>query len=840
MTAFGKLGDMEGADAEYARRILLAGPGNLETFTLQARTKETRNAYALAASRGTYNFEGLIARVIDEAKNPSPDNSRLRAEYDVRALLSLARVVANQSSDPEETYNAVQLFKFTNRVFGTGALKRVDRLVFLEALAALGWVRDTEKYSRLFKVSTLDRNQSDLLKANVWANRDRSTHAAMASEHWLDLVNSGYRKSGIETISFAPGEGPLFDRIISGPSEHIVHSAKVTVIVPTFNSGPRIATALRSLVNQTWRNIEILVMDDASPETNDKYLFDWEARDARIRVHKMDVNGGTYRARNYAISYLATGDFITVHDDDDWSHPRKIETQVRQLLARPSLVANMSLLSRATPDLVFTRINNNPVFTQPNYSSLMFRRSPVIDRIGFWDLVNRSADAEFHDRLKAEFGADASGVAGEDILSFLRVRPDSLTSGEIARGYIDRRRLWYQQSSREWHTRAKDEGQSLHVAAFPEAPRPFSAPVNMIGSKNDQDVVELDVLYATDFRFPGGNSSLAAIEIDLLVRAGYRVGMMQLASPVNGPKAFIRPQFLALSQSPLVSVVSTLDEVHAKLTLVRHPSVLQYPEPVRSGVHTDELVVIVNHAPRTNDGLGSIYDLPQVADMAQVIFGRAARFAPESELIRDAMRVETPAESMLPDSWPGIVSIQTNPERRVPPPARVIGRHSRDHVAKWPENVSRLSASYPTSGEFEVRVLGGAETPRKLLGQFPKNWVVHPFGSVAPAEFLADLPFWVYQHNSELVESFGMAAAEAMAAGCVVILPPYMSVNFGGGAVYAEPKDVVPTIEHFIASPDEYYAQRERAALVASERFGPEAFYSRISSLLLDARPLVR
>lgn len=840
MTARGTLGMMTGADAEYARRILAAGPGNLETFTLQARTKETRNAYALAASRGAFKFNDLINWVIDEAKNPSADKSKLREDYDLRALLSLARVVANQASDSEETYHAIQLFKFANRVYGTGALKRVDRLIFLEALAALGWVRDTEKYSRLFKVSMLDRNQPDLLGANVWANRDLSKHAEMASEHWLDLVNSGYRKSGIETISFAPGEGPLFDRIISGPSEHISHSAKVTIIVPTFNSGPRIATALRSLVNQTWRNIEILVMDDASPESNDKYLYEWEARDPRIRVHKMEVNGGTYRARNYAITHLATGDFITVHDDDDWSHPRKIETQVRQLIERPSLVANMSLLSRATPDLVFARINNNPVFTQPNYSSLMFRRSPVIERIGFWDLVNRSADAEFHDRLKAEFGAQAAGVAGEDILSFLRVRPDSLTSGEIARGYIDRRRLWYQQSSREWHTRAKQDGDSLHLAAFPESPRPFSAPVNMIGSKNDQGAVEVDVLYVTDFRFPGGNSSLAAIEIELLVGAGYRVGVMHLASPVNGPKAFIRPQFLALSQSPSVSVVSTLDEVQAKLTLVRHPSVLQYPEPVRSGVHTDELVVIVNHAPRTNDGLGSIYDLPQVADMAETIFGRAAKFAPESELIRDAMRADISAESMSPDTWPGIVSMTTDSERPVLPPARVIGRHSRDHVAKWPESASQLSASYPTSGKYEVRILGGAETPRKLLGKFPSNWVVHPFGALDPAEFLADLPFWVYQHHSELVESFGMAAAEAMAAGCVVILPPYMRVNFGDGAVYAEPKDVVRTIEHFIASPDEYDAQRQRAVTVARTRFGPEAFHSRISALIVGADSVAR
>jgi glycosyltransferase involved in cell wall biosynthesis len=826
---------MHGANAEYARRLLVAGPGNLETFTQQARTRQTRDAFALAASRGSLDYAGLIARVMYESARPEIKQTHPTKTFDQRSFLALARIVANQAATPDETYEASQMFKAAIRGFGTKALKRMDRLVFLESLAALGHVADVEKYTRILSIGALDRNQSALLEANAVAIASGASHAVKPSDRWLDLVNEGYRRSAIETISFAPGEGALFDRILCGPSEHITDGPKVTVIVPTYNSGPRIATALRSLVNQTWRNLEILVMDDASPAENDRYLDEWVARDTRISVHKMSENGGTYRARNYAMTHLVTGDFVTVHDDDDWSHPRKIELQVQQLLDQPELIANMSLLSRATPELVFTRINNNAVFTQPNYSSLMFRREPVVEKVGFWDLVNRSADAEFHDRLKAVFGG-ATGVAGVDPMSFLRVRSDSLTSGEISRGYIDRRRIWYQQSSREWHSRTLSRGGSVRVEAFPSGPRPFSAPKNMIGSKHSQERVEVDVLYVTDFRFPGGNSSLAAAELDLLLQEGYRVGLMQLTSPVNAAQATVLPRFLELAQNPLVSVVSTLDPVHARLTLVRHPSVLQYPEPVRSSIDTDELVVIVNHAPYSRDGLGSLYDLSQVAQMARTIFGRAASFAPESNLIRQSMAGAVLPSSVLSLTWPGIVSMPEVPPTEVPAPRRIIGRHSRDHVAKWPEDPNTMLASYPDSRKYEVRILGGAEKARAILGELPNNWTVHSFGTMEPADFLRDIPFWVYQHHTSLTESFGMAAAEAVAAGCVVILPPYMEASFGEGAVYAEPSAVLGVIESFIADPDAYYAQRARAISFATERFSAQAFLTRVASLLEESR----
>lgn len=829
MIELGVLAKMQGADAEYARRILIGGHGSLESYTLQSRTRATRDAYALAVSRGALTYQPLLARILFEAAHSRLEHSLATKEFDSRAFLSLTRTIASQADSENETYHAVQMFKTALSLWGSKSLSRTDRLIFLEAVAALGYVRDLEKYADRLKVSTFDRNQLNLLTANALIANNLSRHATSPSERWLELVNAGYRDSNIETISFAPGDDALFDRILCGPAEYVESGPKVTVIVPTFNSGSRISTALRSLTNQTWRNLEILVMDDDSPAQNDVFLAEWQERDPRIRVHKMAENGGTYRARNYAVAHLATGEYVTVHDDDDWSHPRKIETQVTDLINDPGRVANMSKLSRATPDLMFTRINNNAIFTQPNYSSLMFRREPVVERIGFWDDVNRSADAEFHDRLKVAFPG-GYGVVGEDVLSFLRVRAGSLTSGEISRGYIDRRRLWYQQASRDWHTRAGESGASLRIEATPGGEREFSAPVDMMGSRGAKKAVEVDVLYVTDFRFPGGNSSVTSVEIEQLLLRGMRVALMQMASPVNSARSIIHQRILSLSRDPLIKIVSPLDTVHARLTLVRHPSVLQYADAIRSGVDTEELVVIVNHAPFTKDGLGSIFDFPQISMNARAVFGRQVRFAAESNLIRKEMMGVVPPGTVLPTAWPGIVKTPRAAMR--PAPSRIIGRHGRDHTSKWPETAEMILASYPNSESYEVRVLGGAECARRVMDGIPENWIVHPYGSIEPAEFLRDLPFWVYQHHSSLTESFGMAAAEAMAAGCVVLLPPYMESTFGDGAVYAENSEVLDVIERFIEDPDSYYRQSARAKEYVRINFSDEAFHARIAALL--------
>src|SRR5699024_10090419 len=99
--------------------------------------------------------------------------------------------------------------------------------------------------------------------------------------------------------------------------------------------------------------------------------------------------------------------------------------------------------------------NNNPSFSQPNYSSLMVRRE-AFDVVGGWDLVNRGADAEYHDRLLEAYPEEIP-VLGEAPLSFTRVHGASLTAGEFGRGYVDPSRLFYQAAYQQAHVAAASE-----------------------------------------------------------------------------------------------------------------------------------------------------------------------------------------------------------------------------------------------------------------------------------------------------------------------------------------------------------------------------------------------
>jgi glycosyltransferase involved in cell wall biosynthesis len=118
----------------------------------------------------------------------------------------------------------------------------------------------------------------------------------------------------------------------------------VSVIVPAFNSGKFLEETLRSAAGQTYRNLEILVVDDGSTDGSAAVAAAFAARDPRFRVLRK-ANGGIASARNFGIA-AARGSFIAPLDHDDLWHPAKIEKQVRAAQAAPSLPGFVYCFSR--------------------------------------------------------------------------------------------------------------------------------------------------------------------------------------------------------------------------------------------------------------------------------------------------------------------------------------------------------------------------------------------------------------------------------------------------------------------------------------------------------------
>ena len=101
---------------------------------------------------------------------------------------------------------------------------------------------------------------------------------------------------------------------------------KISVIVPVYNSESYIRECLASVLNQTYRNIEILVVDDGSVDRSVEVCEELRKRDRRIRIFRQ-THCGVSAARNRGI-YEASGRYVFFIDSDDMIHPYLLEALV--------------------------------------------------------------------------------------------------------------------------------------------------------------------------------------------------------------------------------------------------------------------------------------------------------------------------------------------------------------------------------------------------------------------------------------------------------------------------------------------------------------------------------
>ncbi len=100
----------------------------------------------------------------------------------------------------------------------------------------------------------------------------------------------------------------------------------VSVIVPVYKVEQYLPRCLDSIINQTYQNLEIILIDDGSPDDSGKICDSYACKDNRIKVFHTE-NGGQAKARNHGLK-IALGDFIAFVDSDDWCEPDMIETLV--------------------------------------------------------------------------------------------------------------------------------------------------------------------------------------------------------------------------------------------------------------------------------------------------------------------------------------------------------------------------------------------------------------------------------------------------------------------------------------------------------------------------------
>lgn len=346
----------------------------------------------------------------------------------------------------------------------------------------------------------------------------------------VDWINKALTLAGHAPVTLSPGNAPAYDRLHAPQTRANRETGPlVTVIVPVYNAETTLPTALNALLAQTWASMEIIVVDDASTDGTCALISTYAEKDNRIRLLRSPANAGPYVARNIALDQ-ARGGFVTCHDADDWSHPEKIEIQVRHLMATPEVVANTSRQARAFSDLRLHRRGNPGFYLFPNFSSLLFRTAPVRDRLGYWDSVRFGADSEMVRRISLAFGPSAVAHLPTGPLSLQRQSDGSLTSDPVFgfHGYPTGARRDYLEASQWFYQRAGEKQLSY---SFPQLRRPFAVAAPMITTKASQpaDGGPLSCVIAADFRVLDDAGRAA---LDLLKQqpgGGGDVGLVQVS-----------------------------------------------------------------------------------------------------------------------------------------------------------------------------------------------------------------------------------------------------------------------------------------------------------------------
>lgn len=103
----------------------------------------------------------------------------------------------------------------------------------------------------------------------------------------------------------------------------------ISVIVPAYNAEKYIEKCINSILNQTYKDIEVLVIDDGSKDDTYKILCEIKKSDKRLKVYKQK-NAGVSSARNYGMK-MATGKYIGFVDSDDYITPNMYEVMINNM-----------------------------------------------------------------------------------------------------------------------------------------------------------------------------------------------------------------------------------------------------------------------------------------------------------------------------------------------------------------------------------------------------------------------------------------------------------------------------------------------------------------------------
>lgn len=591
-----------------------------------------RDDLALQASNGLYDARALLAHAREGRVGAA-------ADFSPEGLAWFGHLVASEHESVTRTPDTVQLFELAYKLGGHRALGRYLNPVWIHTLAIEGKL---PKYRHLF--------EGDGAKEALWAADVDAEHPSRGGDPnaWIELLNRPLVDCELAPVKFDSTKSPYFDAIRSrADGLATVSGPLITVIMPVYNPNWTLLTAVTSILNQTWVNLEVLLCDDAS-KVGLEILEEAEASDHRVKIVRHRQNLGAYAARNTGLQH-ARGKFITFNDADDWSHPERIERQYFAIQHDEMACASVSWCIQSKSDMQLTVVGRPSL--RANLSSLMFPRN-AIDSLGGFDQVRRGGDTEYIERYRALFGNDSIKDLREP-LAFVQLTGGSLSRNDFRFLRTHPARLQYVATFRHWHRKLAHNHKPGVVPLGERAP--FPAPAYITGTL--QQTNRFDVVVAANFTACSPTIADLAAEVRALLNAGYRVGLVEALSPydlhasVRGPSDQLLEAIAAGAE-----VLQPEQAFSAHLMLVRDPASIEAMPLWSTHQKCSTVVIAADYSP---SGGRTSYD-PQSAE-ARISGGESkVLWLPATPSIASEIVAANPTARIGAVASLGVVPIEKN------------------------------------------------------------------------------------------------------------------------------------------------------------------------------------
>lgn len=299
---------------------------------------------------------------------------------------------------------------------------------------------------------------------------------------WLTALNARIDAFGLAPVELAPPGPPRMFRLRAAAACRVEFGAIVSVILYARDAEEVLENSAVSILGQTWRPLELIIIDDASDDATLGIAIDLVRRDARVKLLRTTVPLGRGAACNRALD-VVTGHCLTSLLAGDWAHPEWIERWVGALLddtRAPKVVLAVPI----HPGLIGPSPGSSgaAVFKEPDPAPA--EQTPVVlaetdffrEKLGSWDSVGHASEAELAARIQTVFPDQCAIISPQGLL-----RPGNDASG-IGRASADHLKQ-YQAFYRAWHATLTSDTARLPFPHEPEKRR-FPAPSAILASES--------------------------------------------------------------------------------------------------------------------------------------------------------------------------------------------------------------------------------------------------------------------------------------------------------------------------------------------------------------------